>query len=129
VDGPTISANSTKTPITISLSPTSFQAVADGIRLALVIAHPGRNLRFSWRMPMTFKIERLAGKENATVLRTCGRMDIECMNILKALIESESSKTVLDLSEVTLADRDTAMFLEICEHKKCRTQEFSFFSS
>ena len=66
---------------------------------------------------MTFKIERLVGKENLTVLRVCGRMDIECVNTLKDLIGSESSKTVLDLSEVTLADRDAAMFLALCELK------------
>jgi hypothetical protein len=66
---------------------------------------------------MTFKIERLVGKENATVLRTCGQMDIECVNTLKAMIEAENSKTVLDLSEVTLADRDAALFLAICELK------------
>ena len=66
---------------------------------------------------MTFKIERLVGKENLTVLRVCGRMGIECVNTLKDLISSESSKTVLDLSEVTLADRDAAMFLALCELK------------
>jgi hypothetical protein len=66
---------------------------------------------------MTFKIDRLVGGEDSVVLRTCGRMDIECVNTLKGLIESESSKTVLDLSEVTLADRDAAMFLAICELK------------
>ena len=64
---------------------------------------------------MTFKIERLVGKENLTVLRVCGRMHIECVNTLKDLIGSESTKTVLDLSEVTLADRDAAMFLALCE--------------
>jgi hypothetical protein len=41
----------------------------------------------------------------------------ECVNTLKELIETESAKTVLDLSEVTLADRDAATFLAACELK------------
>jgi hypothetical protein len=85
--------------------------------LHLVIAHPGRNLRFSWGMPMTFKIERLVGKENATVLRVCGRVQIECVNTIKELIETENTGIVLDLLEVTLADGDAATFLAFCELK------------
>jgi hypothetical protein len=66
---------------------------------------------------MTFKIERLAGKESATVLRVCGRVQIECVNTLKDLLEAENSGIVLDLLEVTLADGDAASFLALCELK------------
>ena len=66
---------------------------------------------------MTFKIERLVGKENATVLRVCGRMEIECVNTIRELIEAENTGIVLDLSEVTLADGDAATFLAFCELK------------
>lgn len=66
---------------------------------------------------MTFRIDRLVGGENAMVLRVSGRVDIECLNTLKELIEAENVKIVLDLSEVTLAGRDTAIFLAVCEHK------------
>jgi hypothetical protein len=48
------------------------------------------------------------------VLRVCGRMQIECVNTLKELIEAENAKIVLDLSEVMLADRDAATFLAVC---------------
>ena len=65
--------------------------------------------------PMTFRIERVVGRENEIVLRVCGRVHIECVNSLKELIETESAKTVLDLSEVTLADYDAATFLAACE--------------
>jgi hypothetical protein len=51
---------------------------------------------------MTFRIERLAGRENATVLRVCGRVQIECVSTIKGLIEAENAKIVLDLLEVTL---------------------------
>jgi anti-anti-sigma regulatory factor len=66
---------------------------------------------------MTFKIERLFSKENAIVLHVCGRVDIECLSTLKELIETEDAKIVLDLSEVTLAGRDAATFLAVCELK------------
>ena len=66
---------------------------------------------------MTFRIERVVGGESEIVLRVCGRVHIECVNTLKELIETESAKTVLDLSEVTLADRDAATFLAACELK------------
>jgi len=66
---------------------------------------------------MTFRIERLVSEENAIVFIVCGRLDIECLNTLKELIEAEDAKIVLDLSEVTLAGRDAATFLAVCELK------------
>jgi hypothetical protein len=66
---------------------------------------------------MTFKIERLVGKQNATVLRVCGRVQIECVNTIKELIEAENPGIVLDLLEVTLADGDAATFFAVCELK------------
>lgn len=79
--------------------------------------NPDRNLRFGWGMPMTFKIERLVGKEDATVLRVCGRVEIECVNTLRELIKAENTGIVLDLLEVTLADGDAAIFFAFCELK------------
>ena len=35
---------------------------------------------------MTFKIDRIPVKGISVVLRTCGRMDIECVNTLKDLM-------------------------------------------
>jgi anti-anti-sigma regulatory factor len=64
---------------------------------------------------MTFRIERLVSGENAIVLRVCGRADIECVNTLKELIEEETAKIALDLSEVTLANSDAARFLAVGE--------------
>ena len=66
---------------------------------------------------MTFRIERIVGGESEIVLRVCGRVHIECVNTLKELIETESAKIVLDLSEVTLADHDAATFLAACKVK------------
>lgn len=66
---------------------------------------------------MTFRIERVVGGDSEIVLRVCGRLHIECVTTLKKLIETESAKTVLDLSEVMLADADAATFLAACEIK------------
>jgi anti-anti-sigma regulatory factor len=66
---------------------------------------------------MIFRIDRLVSEENPIVLRVCGRVDIECLNTLKELIEAENVKIVLDLSEVTLAGRDAATFLAVSELK------------
>jgi anti-anti-sigma regulatory factor len=66
---------------------------------------------------MAFRIERLFSEKSALVLHVCGRVDIECLNTLKELIEPENAKIVLDLSEVTLAGRDAAMFFAVCERK------------
>jgi hypothetical protein len=65
--------------------------------------------------PMTFKIERLVGRESEIVLGVRGGMQIECVNTLKEMIKPENTKIVLDLSDVMLADRDAAMFLVVCE--------------
>lgn len=64
---------------------------------------------------MTFRIDRLVSEENPIVFRVCGRMDSECLNTLKELIESENAKIVLDLSEATPAGREAATFLAVCE--------------
>jgi hypothetical protein len=50
---------------------------------------------------MTFRINRLVRGENAIVLRVCGRVEIECLNTLKELIEVENAEIALGLSDVT----------------------------
>jgi hypothetical protein len=51
------------------------------------------------------------------VFRVCGRVQIDCVDTIKELIEGKSAKIALDLSEVTLANRDAATFLAACERK------------
>jgi hypothetical protein len=64
---------------------------------------------------MTFRIDRFFSEGNAIVFRVCGWVEIECVNTIKELIEEETAKLALDLSEVTLANRDAATFLAVCE--------------
>ena len=60
---------------------------------------------------MTFRVDRLVSEENVIVLHVSGRVDLECVNTTKELIEAENAKIVLDLSEVTLAGREAATSL------------------
>ena len=64
---------------------------------------------------MTFRVDRFVSEENVIVLHVSGRVDLECVNTTKELIEAENAKIVLDLSEVMLAGRDGATFLAVCE--------------
>jgi hypothetical protein len=80
--------------------------------------HFGRGLRIDVEaMPMTFRVDRLASEKNVIVLHVSGRVDVECVNTIKDLMEGETTMLALDLSEVTLANRDAATFLAICEFK------------
>ena len=66
---------------------------------------------------MTFRIERLISGENAIVLRVSGRVHNECTKTIKEVIDAETGRIALDLTEVTLANRDAAAFLAAYEFK------------
>ena len=61
------------------------------------------------------KIQRVTN--SYVVFTLSGRMDAENVAELKELIESEARgrRIVLELSDLTLVDRDTVKFLERCE--------------
>ena len=61
------------------------------------------------------KIQRVANSH--VVFELSGGMDAENLAELKKVIESEASghRIVLDLRDLTLADRDAVKFLERCE--------------
>lgn len=66
---------------------------------------------------MTCKIERSASGENAVVLRVCGRIQMEHVSTIEELILRENRAVALDLTEVTLVDRDVVNFLAVCERR------------
>jgi anti-anti-sigma regulatory factor len=66
---------------------------------------------------MTCKIERFASGENVVVLRVCGRIQMEHVSTIKDLILCETGAVVIDLTEVTLVDRDVVTFLAVCERR------------
>jgi hypothetical protein len=63
---------------------------------------------------MTCKIEREVG-EHHTTLRLIGHLHAEHLEALKAELESNGPRTVLDLDQVTLVDVEVVRFLGGCE--------------
>jgi hypothetical protein len=64
---------------------------------------------------MNFKIERVQGGESEVVLNLCGRIQSEQLDTIKESIEEETRSIVLDLTQITLADRPSVIFLAKCE--------------
>ncbi len=63
---------------------------------------------------MTLKIERHADGQKTT-LRLIGHLQAEYLEALKAQIEGNGPRMVLDLDEVTLVDVEVVRFLGGCE--------------
>jgi hypothetical protein len=63
---------------------------------------------------MTFKIERQVD-EHHTTLRLIGHLQAEHLEALKAQMEGNGPRTVLDLDQVTLVDVEVVRFLGACE--------------
>jgi anti-anti-sigma regulatory factor len=66
---------------------------------------------------MTCKIDRLADSDNRTVLRICGRIQVEHVSTIAELMGKECRSAVLDLTEVMLVDRDVVTFLAACDRQ------------
>ena len=63
---------------------------------------------------MTGKIERQAD-EHHTTLRLIGHLQAEHLEALKAHMEGNGPRTVLDLDQLTLVDVEAVRFLGTCE--------------
>lgn len=64
---------------------------------------------------MNFKVERVQEGEIRVVLNLCGRIHSEQLDTIKGAIEKEARSVVLDLTQITLADRPSVIFLAQCE--------------
>lgn len=60
---------------------------------------------------MAFRIERLVGEEDITVLRVSGRIDAEHVDTLREVLKQERGKVAIDLTEVALINREAVRFL------------------
>ena len=60
---------------------------------------------------MVFRIERLVGEEDITVLRVSGRIDAEHVDTIRELLERGKGPVAIDLREVTLINREVIRFL------------------
>jgi anti-anti-sigma regulatory factor len=63
---------------------------------------------------MTLKIEKDSNGQRTTI-RLIGRMQRECIEELKAQIETGGASVTLDLNEVSLVDLDVIRFLATCQ--------------
>ena len=63
---------------------------------------------------MTCKIENLTA-EGVVVLRVSGHIQSEHVSAIEELIAREVGQIELDLTEITLADRDAVSYLAVCE--------------
>jgi anti-anti-sigma regulatory factor len=64
---------------------------------------------------MSCKIEQLAGEEGMIVFRVSGHVQSEHVSAIEELIAREGGQMAIDLSELTLVDRDAVRYLAVCE--------------
>jgi anti-anti-sigma regulatory factor len=65
---------------------------------------------------MTFKIEKTYSGQ-VTTLRLSGRLEFECLGVLKEQIEHSGPQVVLDLAELELVDVEVVRFLNACQNE------------
>jgi len=63
---------------------------------------------------MSFKIETIRSRHRKT-LKISGRLQCENLTELQKQIDTDPTQTVLDVSEVTLVDREVVRFLNACQ--------------
>src|SRR5262245_31895798 len=63
--------------------------------------------------PLPRRVERLMAGKDIVVLRVSGRIEAEHVDTLRKLVEQENGKVIIDLSEVTLVNREAIGFLAL----------------
>jgi anti-anti-sigma regulatory factor len=64
---------------------------------------------------MTCRIEQITDEAGITVFRLSGHFQSEHVNKIEELISREGNQVRLDLSELTLVDRDVVRYLAHCK--------------
>jgi ABC-type transporter Mla MlaB component len=64
---------------------------------------------------MTWKIDRHVEQQRFVVLRLCGRLGRDDVDTLREAIGREKGPLAIDLTEVTLVDREAVTLLASCE--------------
>ena len=68
-------------------------------------------------LTMTCKIDRIVSGASLVIFRISGRITGPDVDLIRAVLEQESSSLAIDLKQVLLADRDAVSFLAACESK------------
>ena len=66
---------------------------------------------------MACRIDRLLIEKDLVVLRVCGRITGDDMDVLRAAIDQERGAVAIDLEEVGLVDRGAVTLLALSEAK------------
>ena len=64
---------------------------------------------------MTCKIDRTVSGTSLVILRISGRITGRDVDMIRAVLEQESSAVAIDLRQILLADREAVRFLAACE--------------
>ena len=64
---------------------------------------------------MTCKLVRLVERDQLVLLHISGHLQEVHVSMIEELIAKETDPVVLDLTEVTLVDRETVRFLAACD--------------
>jgi hypothetical protein len=72
-------------------------------------------LQFERKPIMTCRIERVGSGEGVVILRMCGQIADQDVDLLRALLERETRAPVLDLKDILLVDRGAVQLLALSE--------------
>jgi len=91
-------------------------------------AREGRGTERLNRYPtMNCRIDRLIAGEDLVILRITGRIAGEYVNVLRALLEEESSAVAIDLKDAYLVDREAVKLLALTESNGAQLRNCSAF--
>jgi len=76
---------------------------------------------------MTWKIERISAEDGFTVFRLSGHIQSEHVMKIEEMISRESNRIALDLSELTLIDRDAVSYLTRCKQRGIQLRNSPWF--
>jgi len=76
---------------------------------------------------MTWKIEQITTENGFTVFRLSGHVQSEHVVKIEELISQESNRVALDLSELTLIDRDAVSYLALCKQRGIQLRNSPWF--
>jgi len=76
---------------------------------------------------MTCKIEQITGEAGITVFRLSGHFQSEHVNKIEELISRESNQVWIDLSELTLVDRDAVSYFALCKRRGIQLRNSPWF--
>jgi predicted metal-binding protein len=75
---------------------------------------------------MTLRIEK-STRQGFTVFALSGRIEQDQLEELKALLDTDYRKIILDLRELRLADRDAVKFLRDCEKEGMKLENCPWY--